>query len=136
MKTKTPSKLNAVEQFFYDQAGYSYDPAKETQEEGRRRGAILLASAERWAHETGYSYVWAIDTDSDSSDWIDDDEDGGKHCEPWQVWYCLMRDEHGKVVQSLSAIDFGRDGTPCSDPYRRVVEAELAVQEWHEVVKS
>lgn len=130
------NKLNAVEQFFYDQAGYSYDPLKETAEEGRRKGAILLASAEQWAHESGYSYEWSIDHGSSSADWIEANEDGGKNNESWQVWSCVMRDSEGNIVQSLYSIDFGRDGEPWGDPYRRVVEAELALEEWHTVVKG
>ena len=128
--------MHNVAQFFYDNAGYSYDPTKETQEEGRRRNAVLLADAERWARETGYSFVWDIDHDSSSADGIDDDEDGGKHNDPWRVWSCWMMDEKGNTVQSLHAIDFGRDGQPWGDNYRRVVEAELACGEWASVVQS
>lgn len=128
--------MNKVEQFFYNHAGSSYDPAKETEKQGKQRGAILLASAEQWAHETGYSYKWDIDDCASSADWLADDEDGGKHYNPWQVWSCRMLDEQGEVAQSLHAIDFGRDGEPWGDPYRRVVEAELALEEWHSVVKS
>lgn len=128
------NKLNAVEQFFYDNAGYSYDPAKETQEEGRRKCAVLLASAEQWAHESGYTFSWDYDS-YDSSEWIDDDEDGGKNCDPWQTLACCMIDEKGNVVQSLYNIDFGRDGQPWGNPHRRVVEAELASEEWNTVVK-
>lgn len=128
--------MNAVEQFFYDQAGYSYDPAKETEEEGKCRGAILLASAERWANETGYSFEWMIDEGASSADWIDDREDGGKYCDPWRVWACVMCDEGGEAVQSLWSIDFGRDGEPWGNPYRRVVEAELALEEWGMIAKG
>lgn len=127
--------LNAVEQFFYDNAGYSYDPTTETPEQGRERGAVLIASAECWARETAYSFNWGIDPDGDSSDWIDDDEDGGKNREPWRVWECFMYDEKGNIAQSLHGIDFGRYGKPWGDVYKRVVEAELALEEWNSVVK-
>lgn len=132
----TPTKLNKVEQFFYENASYSYDPLKETAEEGRTKGAVLLASAEQWARETGYGCRWEIDPASSSADWIDDNEDGGNNQNPWQVWSCYMYDENGKPVQSLHSIDFGRDGQPWGDPYRRVIEAELALEEWHAVVKQ
>lgn len=121
--------MNRVAQFFYDNAGYSYDPQKETQEEGRKRCAIVLAGVEQWAHETGYSFLWDIDHDASSADWLDDNEDGGKNRDPWRVWSCWMMDEQGKTVQSLHAIDFGRDGQPWGNNYRRVVEAELALEE-------
>lgn len=126
--------MDTVEQFFYDNAGHSYDPSTETPEQGRTKGAILLASAERWAHETGYTFRWDIDEDSSSADWIDENEDGGEQCNPWQVWACLMLDETGHPVQSLCSIDFGRDGQPWGNSYRRVVEAGLALAEWSAVV--
>lgn len=128
--------MNIVEQFFYDNTGYSYSPETETPEEGRKRNASLMASAEQWARELGYSFEWMIDPNSSSADWIEDREDGGKYCHPWQVWGCVMRDTCGKAVQSLWSIDFGRDGKPWSNPYRRVVEAELALEEWSVVAKS
>jgi hypothetical protein len=40
-----------------------------------------------------------------------------------------MVDEDGKIVQSLCFIDFGRDGSPWGDSYKRVVEAELALEQ-------
>jgi hypothetical protein len=40
-----------------------------------------------------------------------------------------MRDKAGKVVQSLGGVDFGRDGDPWGQPYARVVEAELALEQ-------
>lgn len=128
--------MNPVEQFFYDHAGYSHDSTKETEEQGRQRGALLLASAERWARETGYAFQWDIDHDASSADWLDKNEDGGEYHDPWRVWSCWMRDTQGNVTQALHAIDFGRDGEPWRDPYRRVVEAKLALAEWHDVVKS
>lgn len=118
MKTKTKQ---TAEQFFYEQAGYSYDPKGETQEQGKRRCAQLMAYAERRASADGYSYEWSVDPYITSSDFCDDPE-------PWALWTCLMRDEEGKVVKSLGGIDFGRDGEPWGDPYRRVVEAELAME--------
>lgn len=129
-------KLNAVEKFFYDHAGVSYNPATETLEQGKVRGAKLYASAEQWARETGYSFEWGIDPYSCSADWFDDNEDGGKNNDPWPAWKCVMYNEKGGVVQSLHGTDLGRGGTPYGDPYRRVVEAELALEEWRAVVKS
>ena len=111
--------VRTIEQFFYEHAGYSYRPDKETQDEGRLRCAAAYAIAERLACEAGYSFHWSIDQDIDSSDWSDDPD-------PWQLWECVMRHLNGDVCASLSGIDFGRDGKPWSDPYRRVVEAELA----------
>lgn len=114
------TKQTPVE-FFYANAAYSYNPATQTEEEGRRQCAELLADAERRGSDAGLAFEWSIDRDSDSSDWSDDPD-------PWQVWQCLCRDESGDVVAALAGIDFGRDGDPWGDNYRRVVEAELAAE--------
>jgi hypothetical protein len=109
-----------VEQFFYEHAGYSYNPKTETPEQVRRKCARALARAEAKASRLGYSFKWDID-DVDSSEWSD-----GKP--PYEQWYCIAYDRKGQVIGSLSGIDFGRNGKPWGDPYRRVVEAELALE--------
>ncbi len=116
-----PQGLTTAERFFYKHAGVAYTPAIETEEEGRIRGARALAAAEAWAGREGYSFEW-IEDERDSSEWSDDPE-------PWAQWVCLMHAPDGIICDSLSGIDFGRDGSPWSDPYRRVVEAELAAGE-------
>lgn len=107
--------------FFMAHAGYSYDPKTQTPMQGRRQCALALAAAEASASERGDSFEWGIDQYTDSSDWSDDPN-------PWRVWNCSARDCDGKVYASLNSIDFGRDGEPWSSPYRRVVEAELAME--------
>lgn len=113
--------------FFLAQAGYSYAPDKETPMQGRIRCAKSLAYAERCARDAGASFDWSQD-DQTSAEWISDDNDGGRNRDPWYTWVCLARDANGKVFASLGGIDFGRDGEPWGDPYRRVVEAELACE--------
>lgn len=130
----TKTKPLTPYKFFKQWAGYSYDPQKETPEQGRRRCARALAKAEQWAQEHNYQYNWDYDG-MDSTEWIADDENGGKNHEPWSTWQCLMIDPHDEVKQSLCGIDFGRDGQPWDDPYKRVVEAELAHEEMHEMEK-
>ena len=115
----TATKQSPVE-FFFEHAGYSYDPETQTREEGRRECAELLAAAERWASDAGLSYHWEYDG-MDSSEW-DSDPD------PWPTWECVARDMDGEPVASLGGIDFGRDGEPWNNPHRRVIEAELASQ--------
>lgn len=105
--------------FFLASAGYSYNPKTETPMQGRIRCAQMLAHHERRAREAGCSFEWTIDPDSTSADWTDDDS-------PWQAWQCVARDSEGAIFASLHGIDFGHDGEPWGDPYRRVVEAELA----------
>jgi hypothetical protein len=107
--------------FFHKHAGFSYDPACETIDEGKTRCAYALAQSEQWAQDSGYTYGWMIDEIGDSSEFSDDEP-------AWQLWVCDMYDETGAHVTSLGGIDFGRDGSPWHDPYRRVVEAELALE--------
>lgn len=114
--------------FFIANAGYSYDPKTQTPIQGRRECAKQLAFAEKRAHERGCSFSWEIDPNVTSADWISDFKDGGKHRHPWHTWLCVARDENGTAFASLGGIDFGRNGEPWGDPYRRVVEAELACE--------
>jgi len=105
--------------FFYRFAGYGYDPAKETKRQGRLRGARHLAEAEKWAQAECVGFEWQIDTDSNSASF-------SKKRPTWSLWSCFMRG-NGECRASLHAIDFGRDGEPWGQPYKRVVEAELAL---------
>ena len=122
-------KLTAPQQFFFDHAAYSYDPKTGTPEQGRTRCALNLAAAEAMGREAGLSFEWQVDPYINSSDFSDDPE-------PWQLWSCLAHDSKGAVVQSLGGIDFGRDGTPWGNDYRRVVEAELADEHITEVLAT
>ena len=116
---KAATERMYAEFFFYDHAGYSYAPAVQTPEQGRVETAESLARAEAWAADLDVSVDWNIDLDIDSSDFSDDPE-------PWELWSCFLRHE-GETV-SLHGIDFGRDGHPDSNPYARVIQAELAEQ--------
>lgn len=109
--------MNAY-QFFMKHAGYSHGP-KETPMQGRIRCARSLAKDEAEALKRGFSYAWDVDPCTDSSDFSDESP-------AWSLWQCCMLNSDGRIVNSLHGIDFGRDGTPWGDPYRRVVEAELA----------
>lgn len=120
--TQPTEVLSDAARFFFEHAGYAYYPNKETPEQGRTRGALALADAEAWAKAAGYRFEWYRDPDIDSSDFSDESP-------AWQLWECAMLAMDGEVVQSLGGIDLGRDGKPSSDPYGRVVEAELASQE-------
>lgn len=110
--------MNADQKFFYDNAGYSWNPATETQDEGRTRCAVELADAEAKGREAGLSFDWSIDHDADSRDHAK-----GKR---YDLRQCVCYDAEGEAVAYLGAVDFGRNGSPHSDNYRRVVEAELA----------
>ena len=106
-------------QFFYDNAGWSYDPSSETSEQGRTRWAIQLMEAEDHAFREGYRYEWANDWEGDHSYTKQSEFEGYEvaTCET-----CTLYDEDGNVLASLGCID---DAT---DDYRRVVQAELAYE--------
>lgn len=104
--------------FFYDNAGWSHGP-DETPEQGRERGARLLADAERFAIASGWTIEW-------EDDWMVGDhvveydcyEDGGPDtCES-----AILRDASGEVLAALGCID------DADDDYHRVVFAELAAE--------
>lgn len=111
--------MNPSETFFFDHAGYSQDPKFETQAEAQIRNARELASVEQRAYVMGMSWEWSMDG-NDSSQW--------SKAKPYTpTWQCFLRDSRGYIVESLSGIDFGHC-EPWSQPYRRVVQAELARQ--------
>lgn len=53
--------MNLREKFFYNHAGFSYDPKTETPEQGRARCAKLLAKAEEFAIEESIRFEWMPD---------------------------------------------------------------------------
>jgi hypothetical protein len=112
-RTQTPFR------FFYQHAGYSIGPG-ETKRQGRSRGAKVLAAAEKRAQDADVTFHWEVD-ELDSSEWSDEEP-------AYQQWCCIARTADGKIFASLGGIDFGRDKEPWGDPYRRVVEAELATE--------
>lgn len=120
MKRKLGPTLESIG-FFKANAGFSYNPKTETKAQGMDRCARRLAAAEQWAREAGYSFSWEVDC-IDSSEWSGETP-------PWPQYLCVIRNGEGVIVGSLGGVDFGRDGTPWNNPYRRVVEAELALEE-------
>lgn len=125
MKTNTSAKaLSPAVAFFYEHAGWSYDPVKETSDEGKLRCAQALADAEAKAASAGVQFRWEQDD-------ITNREHGAIHSKKvaeYYLWQCCAYHE-GEVIGSLSAVDFGADGEPWGEPYARVVQAEI-VSEW------
>lgn len=113
--------MNQDERFFYEHAAFSYNPSTQTKEQGRETTARRLAMAEQKARHEGMSFDWCVDTEIDSSDFSDESP-------PWELWLCLAYDAKGAIVATMGAVDFGRDVFPHSHHYRRVVEAELALE--------
>ena len=107
--------------FFYKFAGWSHAPGKETKQQGRARGAKLLARAERRASEEGWTFQWERDTETNAS--FEDTDDPY-----YYLWVCIARDGAGQVSASLCGIDFGPGREPWGDTYARVVQAELAYE--------
>jgi hypothetical protein len=125
-QTMQPTQpLNDDQRFFFDHAGYGYNPATETPEQGRTRCAIALEVAERSVrnlrHAEPIAFVWEVDPDIDSSEYDDSEK-------PYALWQCCLM-VNDTPANSLHGIDFGRDGSPIGAAYARVVEAELAA-EW------
>src|SRR5579872_2916121 len=116
-KTSTALKSTA-EKFFYEHGGYSYDPKKETPTQGRRRSAKAAAKAEEIASRLGWSFKWEEDQEPY--------EMGDAETEmPAEVLSCVLFDEDGNVLESLSSI--GMSGNFREDnSYKRIVESELA----------
>lgn len=112
--------MQKEEQFFYAHAGFSYAQG-ESPEGARVMNAHALAQAEQWATRTGYAFKWTTDDEIDSSDFLDEKP-------AYKLWLCVMEDSTGELVTGIGAVDFGRDGEPWGDNYRRVLEAEMALE--------
>lgn len=113
-------KLTTDQAFFFENAGWCFDPLKETREEGRTRCALNLAAAEALARESGLSFQWTED----------------RYGAP-NEYGCILFDSQGNAGPSLWAIGFRDDESPWGgDPYRRVVEAELAAEFFGELLEA
>lgn len=116
--------LKRSAEFFAANAGYSYDPKKETPSQGRRRCARALAKAQAKALDDGYSFEWQLDGFT-NREWTDEGPE-------YNTWVCLMHAPDGEVCESLGGVDFGHCNGVAKDPwssnYRLVVEAELALE--------
>jgi hypothetical protein len=107
--------LKGAVNFFYKYAGYGYTPGKETKSQGRWAGARKLAHAEYMAKQKGWKVEWQNDDEPY--------EMGDAETEmPNEVLGAVLKDENGEQLASLWGI-----GDP-SNAYRRVVEAELALE--------
>lgn len=107
--------LTKDEQFFYDHAGWSYDPKTETSEGGHRRCATELAAAEAWGEQMGVEFSWVPD-DDDAADG-DDTPIVREGC------IAKLMISPGTVDDVTTSLWSIGDATP---EYRRVIEAELA----------
>lgn len=110
--------LSDAEQFFYDNAGYSYDPATESREEGRARCARALAAAEDYGRRHG----WRVEYDEDPDVMEDDVDSVGMVARGEAVNLTVtLRDADGEFLGSLAGVVVPND----QDPYLRAVAAQL-----------
>jgi hypothetical protein len=118
-------QLTAEERFFFDHAGYSYDPKTETKRAGRIRCATTLARAEIEAERRGWFTEWSDDMDERGCYETCDREGEHTHEVLCAVLYDgddSRQNGRGRVLASLGGI---------YDPdklYARVVAAELAAE--------
>lgn len=112
----TTQDLTAAERFFYEHAGYSYDPKTETAEDGRVRCARELAIAERKLIEGPYQ----IHVEPSEFPWDGDEPYDGPL---WDMTLYRLGEysTDDEIIGSLCCIAEEEDG-----PYLRVVAAELA----------
>lgn len=117
--TKARKQLTIDQFFFYQNAGYSYDPKTETAEQGRLRCAKELADTETVGQRLGYVFEWEFDEYPDLS-WMSDEEREQDH----EVLCCRIPDPENTrhSLASLCGI------TDPDSRYRRVIEAELAAE--------
>ena len=115
--------LTQDQQFFYDNAGYSYPVGEEENKEQHRVShAVSLAAGEAWARQEGYAFDWTIDPECTSYD-----QGISTRADSYRLWQVSAYGPDGEFVAGVGAVDFGRGGSPWGDPYRRVAEAEMAV---------
>lgn len=116
---KARKQLTTNEYFFYENAGYSYDPKTESDEAGRLRCAKEMAADEAKVAQLidglGWHYEWDWDECPDLS-WMSEEEQS----EPHEVLCCRLADADDNTLASCCGI------TDPDSNYRRVMEAELA----------
>jgi hypothetical protein len=120
---KTQTAKQAAYLFFLRNAGYSYDVNTHTLKQGRAENARKLVKAERDARALGYTFEWEEDSDGCIGCDCGSPECACSSGEPHECLICLMYDVKGIRCQSLGSI------CGATREYRRVVEAELALEE-------
>lgn len=105
--------LTPDQRFFFETAGFSYDPKTETPEQGRTRCAIQLADAEA-------TYLQAHKVSTVECEWHDDEE-----CDTCERAAITVHDERSGKRIPLSALGGIVDA---DDNCRRVARAELALE--------
>jgi hypothetical protein len=108
-----------------EHAGMSYQPSIETREQGAVRSALELARAEYVARHSAVYFAWQADDDPDLS-WMDADARTELERGETAMMACVLYGADGESLASLWGIHM-RDPWQ-ADPYRRVIEAQLALE--------
>lgn len=116
------TEIEAVK-FFYDNACWSYDPSRETAEQGRLQSARSLARAEARRKSESAWVTWEQDDIPFDDDVHGPDEYGFIAI----LWRYNPESDAPEALASLGMVD-----AEPGHPYRRVVEAELALEVWFE----
>jgi len=123
MKNMRTVMLTENELFFWENAGYSHDPATENEISGRARGAILLADAEKIMKSRGFDVRWEPDPEPWSADvpyygpvWI-----ASLHSPCTRHVTCDCDTFTGTVLGGIAINSL----CPEQDSYGRVISAEL-----------
>lgn len=98
--------MTKQETFFYNHAGYSWDPKTENQDQGRRRSAENLAMGEDWYAGQPLEFNTTLDED-----------------EPGTYIAALHHAITGEALQCLGGID-----SEPGDAYYLVIRAQLALE--------
>lgn len=112
--------------------------------------AASLARAEAYARDHDWRFVWEYDQDRDTS-WCETCEHlhkcrslgrDGLSCDhvrsdhDHQLYDCMLYDSDGEMLECLGGNDFGAGRDPWGEPYKRVVEAELASEALHAIEQA
>jgi hypothetical protein len=113
-----------AEEFFYQHAPYSWDPERETQASGRARCAMELAAAESrlQAEFPEIEVVW----EEDDAEW-DGDCPAPKYVLQATLYRRAQREDSSDRDDVLASCG-GIGLNDLDSPYRRVMEAELALE--------
>ncbi len=125
--------MTQTEQFFYDHAGWSYNPNTETQEQGRERGSKELARAEQYGKDHDWTVAWEYEPDGGDSSFVQnwsEEEQAEWNASEHECLYACLRDADGVMRASLGGI------FDPSQEYRRAVEAELALEALGEIERE
>ncbi len=121
-------------QFFYEHAGFSYDPKTETVEQGKRRCSKAMEAAEQEGKARGIEFNWMNDDMACSGCDCGDSDCACGNGTPHETLVCVA---YAKCQCCGLKVARASLGGICgaTDEYRRVVEAELAMEALDELSK-